>query len=277
MDRRRATAGRTRHGPPNHLFPRARHRAGFFFPAGGTLADGVAFLSKLISSLLPSSRLAPVEFAPISADDRARVEQRLAAPAQVAAPARLVELLDRGHGAFAAEHERVLEEVKRRCKDADVWQSFFLDLLDEEGAPHEDGEGVGAEPVGPDEELRRLLAGVRLFPAVRPRYAWELGYHVLRHALATGDPALVKPAAAAAAEDFLLAYDAAKEAEPRVSALGDLAGALLLAGDEPLARLLCDYAAAAISAEEAVRQELHRLRNEGAAFVRQSYGVRSDA
>ena len=33
------------------------------------------------------------------------------------------------------------------------------------------------------------------------------------------------------------------------------------------AQRLCDFAATALSAEEAVRQELHRLRREGAAFV----------
>lgn len=266
--RGKISAGDDRAGSPD------RERARFLFRGWYARSD-VAFFSKLISSLLPSPRSAPAieaGFEPLAPDDRVRVERRLAAPARVVAPARLVELLDRGRGTFAAEHDRVLDEVKRRCKDADVWQSFFLDLLDEEGAPHEEGEGVGAEPVSQDEELRRLLAGVRQFPTVRARYSWELGYHVLRHALATGDEELVKEAAAAAAEDFLLAYDAAKDAEARVSALGDFAGALLLAGDEPLARLVCDYAAASISTDEATRQDLHRLRREGAPFLRSSYG-----
>lgn len=233
----------------------------------------MAFFSKLFSSLVPATTLAPVEFEPLSAADRAKVEQRLAQPARGAAPAALVEMLDRGEGRFAAESERVHEEVKRRCKDGEVWQSFYLDLLDDDAVVDEgEGEGVGAEPVEPDEELRRLLAGVRLFPQVRPRYAWELGYHVLRFALATGDAALVKKAAAAAAEDYLLAYDSAKDVEARVSAAGDLAGAWLLAGEEELAKRLCDWAAL-LSAEDAVRQELHRLRKEGAAFVRESYGA----
>ena len=235
--------------------------------------SAVAFLSKLLSSLVPS-RLAPVEFEPVSADDRIRIERRLAAPARCVPVPRLVELLDGGEGGFAAECERVADEVKRRCKDAEVWQSFFLDLLDDDGVENEEGEGVGAEPVEPDEELRRLLAGIRLFPAVRPRYAWELGYHVLRYALATRDAALVREAAAAAAEDFLLAYDGAKDTEGRVGFAGDLAGALFLAGEEDLAKRLCDWAAATLSAEEAVRQELHRLRTEGAAFVRESYGAK---
>lgn len=232
----------------------------------------MAFFSKLLSSLAPA-KLAAVEFEALSAADRARVEQRLAAPARGVAPAALIEMLDRGEGSFAKESERVLEEVKRRCKDAEVWQSFYLDLLDDDGVVNEEGEGIGAEPVDQDEELRRLLAGIRQFPQVRSRFAWELGYHVLRFALATRDAALVTKAATAAAEDYLLAYDGAKDVDGRVSAIGDLAGAWLLAGDEPLAKLACDWAAA-LSAEDAVRHELHRLRKEGAAFVRESYGAK---
>lgn len=234
----------------------------------------VAFLSRLLSSLVPSKNAPSAEPGSLSAADRAFVEKRLAAPARTVAPAELIALLDRGEGVFAAECERVLEEVKRRCQDAEVWQSFFLDLLDEEGVVHDEGEGVGAEPVEPDEELRRLLAGVRVFPAVRPRYAWELGYHVLRHALTAGDEGLARRAAAAAAEDFLLAYDGAKDDEAKASAIADLAGALFLAGEEAVARAMCDWAAATIGAGEAVRQELHRLRREGAAYVRESYGLR---
>lgn len=233
----------------------------------------MAFFSKLISSLVPGTKLAPVEFEPLSPADRTRVEQRIAAPARGATPDVLIEMLDRGEGAFAKESERVLEEVKRRCKDSEVWQNFYLDLLDDDGVQNEEGEGVGAEPVDQDEELRRLIAGVRQFPQVRSRFAWELGYHVLRFALATGDAALVTKAAAAAAEDFLLAYDGAKDLDARVSAIGDLAGAWLLAGDEDLAKRLCDWAAT-LSAEDAVRHELHRLRKEGAAFVRESYGAK---
>lgn len=233
----------------------------------------MAFFSKLFSSLVPGTTLAPVEFQPLAAADRATVEQRLAAPARGIAPAALVDLLDRGTGAFATECERVLEEVKRRCKDAEVWQSFYLDLLDDDGVVNEEGEGIGAEPVDQDEELRRLIAGVRVFPQVRSRFAWELGYHVLRFALATGDETLVKKAAVAAGEDFLLAYDGAKDADGRVSAAGDLAGAWLLAGDATLATHLCDWAAS-LSAEDAVRHELHRLRKEGATFVRESYGAK---
>ena len=233
----------------------------------------MAFFSKLLSTLVPATKLAPVEFEALSAADRTQVEQRLAAPARGAAAAALVELLDRGEGSFAKESERVLEEVKRRCKDAEVWQSFYLDLLDDDGVVNEEGEGIGAEPVDQDEELRRLLAGVRQFPQVRPRYAWELGYHVLRFALATRDAALVQKAAAAAAEDYLLAFAGAKDVDARVSAAGDLAGAWLLAGDEALAKRLCDWAAA-LSAEDAVRHELHRLRKEGADFVRESYGAK---
>ena len=255
--------------PAREIFPRDGR-----VTRGGRVGSGMAFLSKLLSSLLPSSKLAPVEFEPLTPADKARVEQRLAAAAAIVPPGRLVEILDRGEGAFAKECERVAEEVKRRCKDGEVWQSFYLDLLDEDGSPHEDGEGVGAEPVEPDEELRRLLAGVKQFPTVRPRYAWELGYHVMRYALSTRDAALAKEAAAAAAEDFLLAYDAAKDVEARVSTIGDLAGAILIAGDEDLAIRMCDWAAASIDAQEAVRQDLHRLRKEGAAFVRESYGAR---
>lgn len=234
----------------------------------------VAFFSKLFSSLSPGAKLAPVEFQPLSAADRAVVEKRLGQPAHGLTAAALVELLDRGEGTFAKECERVLDEVKRRCKDAEVWQSFYLDLLDDDAVVDEgEGEGVGAEPVDPDEELRRLLAGVRLWSTLRPRYAWELGYHVLRYALTLGDEALVKKAAAAAAEDYLLAYDGANDAESKVSAIADLAGAWTLAGEQDLARIACDWAAA-LSAEDAVRQDLHRLRKEGAAFVRESYGAR---
>lgn len=230
-----------------------------------------AVLSKLLS-LIPG--LAPVDFKGLSKSARAQAEARLARPAKPLPPAELVAKLDRGSGAFRAEHERVVDEVKRRCKDAEVWQSFYLDLLDEEGVVRDEGEGVGAEPVEPDEELRRLLAGVALWPQVRSRYAWEIGYHLLRYSLSTGDEALVREMADAAAEDFLLAYDGASDLEAKVSALGDLAGALFLAGQDDLARTLCDYGATVISAEEAVKQDLHRLRREGAVFVRESYGVR---
>ena len=229
----------------------------------------VAIFSRLRRAIFPG--LAPVDFQPLSGSARARVEARLAQPARVMPVAELQELLDGGQGKFAAECERVLEEVKRRCRDAEVWQNFFLDLLDEEGMTYDEGEGMGAQPVEPDEELRRLIAGVRVYPQVRSRFAWELGYHTLRYALATRDRALVTAAAAAAAEDFLLAWDAAKDDEAKVSALGDLGGALALAGDAELSRLVCDYAAS-ISAEEAVRQDLHRLRREGAPFVRESFG-----
>jgi len=224
-------------------------------------------LSKLLS-LIPG--LAPVDFKGLSKDARAKVEARLAQPARPVPPAAIV---TRFGAAFAGEYDRVLDEVKRRCKDAEVWQSFFLDLLDEEGQIHDEGEGVGADPVDPDEELRRLLAGVATFPPIRSRYGWELGYHLLRYAFATGDEALVREMAKAAAEDFLLAYDAANEVEAKVSAIGDLAGALFLAGEDDLARAMCDYAASALSAEESVKQDLHRLRREGAAFVRESYGA----
>lgn len=218
--------------------------------------------------------VAPVDFRPLSRADRAKVEAQLAEPPALASPKEIVSALDAGRGRFRAEYDRVFEEVKRRCEGAEIWQNFYLDLLDEEGANPDGEEGVGADPVDPDEELRRLLAGVELFPEVRPRYAWELGYHTLRYALARPrDPDMHLFAARAAAADFLLAWREAGEAEAKVNALGDLAGALLIAGDTANAELLCDYAAAAVSAEEAVRQELHRLRREGAPFVRESYGA----
>lgn len=228
---------------------------------------------KLLDRILGRSGGEGGGFEPLSKAARAAVERRLAQPARATAPAELVSVLDRGRGTFAAEYERVLEEVKRRCPDAEIWQNFYLDLLDEEGDLHEEGEGVGAEPVGEDEELRRLLAGFTLYPQVRSRFAWELGYHTVRFALSTGDPAVVQPAARAAVEDFLLAYDAATDTEGRINALGDLAGALLLSGDEALARNVCDYAGS-ISPEEATRQDLHRLRREGLPFVYESYGAR---
>lgn len=228
---------------------------------------------KLLDRILGRGGSAAGEFAALSRGEKAEVERRLAQPARAAPATELVPVLDRGRGAFAAEYERVLEEVKRRCPDAEIWQNFYLDLLDEEGEIHDEGEGVGADPVGEDEELRRLLAGVTLFPQVRSRFAWELGYHTVRFALATGDPAVVQPAARAAVEDFLLAFDAATDPEGRVNALGDLAGALWICGDERLARNVCDYAAS-LSPEEATRQELHRLRREGLPFVYESYGAR---
>jgi len=229
----------------------------------------VAILDRLLR-LFPG-RTAPVDFRPLSAEGRARAEAFLARPARPVAPRALAETCG---AAFESAYQRVLEEVRRRCPTAEIWQNFYLDLLDEEGASHDEGEGVGADPVEPDEELRRLLAGVSLFPQVRARFAWEIGYHLLRHALSRGDPGQVRAAATAAVEDFLLAYSDASGAEARVSAAGDLAGALMLLGRDTEAKLLCDYVAAAISSEEAVRQELHRLRREGASYVRESYGGR---
>lgn len=218
---------------------------------------------------------APVGFEPLTAAARHRAEEWLhRAPATTPAP-RLVELLDDGKGAITAGYVRVLEQVDRRCGDAEIWQNFYLDLLDDEGDAPVEGPGMGAQPVDPDEELLRLLAGITRWPDVRPRFAWEMGYHTLRHALAR-DGALVVPAAKAAAEDFLLALGTAEDYEAKVNALGDLAAALFVAGDEEMGRLLCDYAAGALSAEEAVRQELHRLRREGIAFVRESYGAKTE-
>ncbi len=216
-------------------------------------------------------RLAPVEFEPLDPDRRARVDARLRAPARTLPPDRWVALLDTGDGAFAARFDRVAAEVRRRCKDAEVWQSFYLDLLDEDGEVREEGEGVGADPVGEEEELARLLAGVAVYPSVRSRYAWELGYGCLRQATVRGPADRIVEVARAAAEEFLLAFDAAKEAEGKVAALGELAGTHFLAGEEALALALCDYAAE-LSAEEAVRQELHRLRKERTAYVKASYG-----
>ena len=73
---------------------------------------------------------------------------------------------------------------------------------------------------------------------------------------------------------FIISGNGATEIDGKVSAAGDLAGAWMLLGKIDEARLVCDFVAATLSAEEAVRQELHRLRREGAAFVRESYGAR---
>lgn len=223
-------------------------------------------LSRLLTWL--PGRAAPVDFRPLKAAERRGIEELLARTPQPVAPLAIVEALGLDEG-----YRRVGDEVRRRCGDAEVWQNFYLDLLDEEGEKHDEGEGVGAQPVAPDEELLRLLAGVSVYPQVRARYAWELGYHTLRFALCAGaDAKRVAFAAAAATEDFLLAYGAATDLEGKVNALGDLAGARIAAGDESMGASLCDYAAS-ISAPEAVRQELHRLRREGMAFVRESYGA----
>lgn len=218
---------------------------------------------------------APVGFEALTTAARHRAEEWLhRTPAPLAAPM-LVELLDGRAGAIESGYVRVLEQVDRRCADAEIWQNFFLDLLDDEGDAPVEGPGMGAQPVEPDEELLRLLAGITRWPEVRPRFAWETGYHTLRHVLARrdADAALVVAAAKAAVEDFLLAFGSAGDYEAKVNALGDLAAALFIAGDDETGRLLCDYAAGALSAEEAVRQELHRLRREGASFVRESYGA----
>lgn len=217
---------------------------------------------------------APVGFEALTSKARHRAEEWLhRAPAPMPALA-LVDLLDGGAGAITAGYARVLEQVDRRCADGEIWQNFFLDLLDDEGDAPVEGPGMGAQPVDPDEELLRLLAGITRWPDVRARFAWETGYHTLRHALARDDAAMLAPAAKAAAEDFLLALVSAEDYEAKVNALGDLAAALFVAGDDETGRLLCDYAAGALSAEEAVRQDLHRLRKEGIAFVRESYGAR---
>jgi len=230
----------------------------------------VSFFTRLLS-MIPG-RTAAVDFQPLSGGRRAKAEALLARTPSPLAPLAIVEGL--GDTAFATEYARVAEEVRRRCPEAEVWQSLYLDLLDDEGEIHDEGEGIGAEPVEPDEEMRRLLAGVSAFPQMRRRYAWELGYHLLRFALARvpGREAAVPFAAKAATEEFLLAYDAAGDVDGKVNAIGDLASALMLAGARDEAELLCDYAAAALSAEESIRQELHRLRREGIPFVRESYG-----
>lgn len=221
--------------------------------------------------------VASVDFRSLSGAAKARAEALLAADPVLVSPEEIVAALDGGRGRFRAEFERVRAEVVRRCEGAEIWQNFYLDLLDDEDEPNEEGEaGVGADPVAPDEELRRLLAGVTVFPAVRPEYAWELGYHTLRYALARTEPPMHVFAARSAAQDFLAAFQAATDVEGRINALGDLAGAHFLAGDAATAVLLCDYAAAEISPVEAVRQELHRLRREGPAFVREGYGVVTD-
>lgn len=216
---------------------------------------------------------APVGFEALTPKARHRAEEWLhRTPAPMPAAA-LVDLLDGGKGAITTGYARVLEQVDRRCADGEIWQNFFLDLLDDEGDAPVEGPGMGAQPVEPDEELLRLLAGITRWPDVRARFAWETGYHTLRHALARDDASMLAPAAKAAAEDFLLALVSADDYEAKVNALGDLAAALFVAGDDETGRLLCDYAAGALSAEEAVRQDLHRLRKEGISFVRESYGA----
>jgi hypothetical protein len=229
----------------------------------------VAILRRLLD-WLPG--VAPVDFKSLSGSARSKAEALLQADPAARPPEEIVALLDGGRGKFRSAFERVLEEVRRRCEGAAIWQHFYLDLLDEEGSNNDGEEGVGADPVDSDEELRRLLAGVALFPEVRARFGWELGYHTLRYALARTDTAMHVAAARAAAADFLIAYQEATDVEGRINALGDLAGALFIAGDDATAILLCDYAAAEISPVEAVRQELHRLRREGAVFVRAGYG-----
>ena len=237
-----------------------------YLPKAASMPPAMPILRRILD-LLPG--LAPVDFKPLSRAGRAKVYERLQARPAPLAPAEIAEAFG---PAFTGEYHRVLDEVRRRCAGAEIWQNFYLDLLDDEGKPNEEGEGVGAEPVAPDEELRRLLAGAEIFPEMRERCGWELGYHTLRHALARKDAALDARAARSAAEDFLAAYRVAADEEGRINALGDAAGAFFLAGDAEMATLLCDYAADAISAREAVRQELHRLRREGAVFARESYG-----
>ena len=238
-----------------------------YLPKAASMPPAMPILRRILD-LLPG--LAPVDFKPLSRAGRAKVYERLQARPAPLAPAEIAEAFG---PAFTGEYHRVLDEVRRRCAGAEIWQNFYLDLLDDEGANNDGEEGVGADPVDSDEELRRLLAGVEVFPEVRARFGWELGYHTLRYALARSDEALHIAAARAAAADFLIAYQATTDIEGRINALGDLAGALFLAGDDATAILLCDYAAAEISPVEAVRQELHRLRRERAPFVRAGYGA----
>ena len=138
-----------------------------------------------ILNLIPG--VASVDFKPVSRAGNAKVYERLQARPAPPPPGEIATAFGE---TFAAEYRRVVEEVRRRCEGAEIWQNFYLDLLDDEGHPNEEGEGVGAEPVAPDEELRRLLAGAEVFPEIRERYGWELGYHTLRHALTRDEATL---------------------------------------------------------------------------------------
>src|SRR5581483_9806744 len=105
-------------------------------PGAKSYDPGVPLFRRLLS-MVPG--VAPVDFKPLSRSSRAALEQWLSGTPQLQPVDAIVAALDAGRGRFAVEYARVLDEVKRRCEGAAIWQNLYLDLLDDEGVHNDEG------------------------------------------------------------------------------------------------------------------------------------------